>query len=30
MNDLVAAAGELPTTLLMGLLGIVMLADAVP
>ncbi|PWU43924.1 hypothetical protein DLJ46_28785, partial [Micromonospora globispora] len=30
MTDLLAQVGELPTTLLMGLLGVVMLADAVP
>ncbi|MGC4896025.1 DedA family protein [Micromonospora sp. DT31] len=29
-TDLLAVAGELPTALLMGLLGVVMLADAVP
>ncbi|OKI75052.1 DedA family protein [Micromonospora sp. CB01531] len=30
MTDLLAQVGELPTTLLMGMLGMVMLADAVP
>lgn len=30
MTDLLAQLGELPTTLLMGMLGVVMLADAVP
>ncbi|MDG4799743.1 VTT domain-containing protein [Micromonospora sp. WMMD980] len=30
MTDLLAQFGQLPTTLLMGLLGVVMLADAVP
>lgn len=30
MTDLLAQVGELPTTVLMGLLGVVMLADAVP
>lgn len=30
MTDLLAPVGELPTTLLMGILGVVMLADAVP
>ncbi|MEU1838954.1 DedA family protein [Micromonospora chersina] len=30
MTELLAQVGELPTTLLMGMLGMVMLADAVP
>ncbi|MFU8872662.1 DedA family protein [Micromonospora sp. SL4-19] len=30
MTDLLAEVGELPTSLLMGMLGMVMLADAVP